>query len=252
MRQRLTVLVLAAASLALAGLAHARGEVTDCTASEAACVLDAAWSAALNLPDEKRQRLAPVFVEFAARAGGPDLMQAWADRLSQPAAGTVQDPAGYPDFGWTSARPVLDSHGVDGLIRFAREKRAPLQYGRSDALLSAGKHLHGERPAEALHLNQALLDLADAASDFEKPELTSAAQELAMYRCDLAMFDRATSTARKPLNLRQAFWRARISGGALDLLERVRAEADSEDTRHVRQVLDGYGAIVQLGYCQAS
>ena len=55
----------------------------------------------------------------------------------------------------------------------------------------------------------------------------------------------------EPDGLRYAFWRARITGGAGALASRVRAEGGREDTRHVREALEGYGAILERGYCPA-
>ena len=220
-----------------------------CAGSEAACVLEAAWAAALVLPQEKQARLKPLIVSMAAQAEGAQLMQLWADKLSVAPVGPAQQMSDYPDFGWNNASEILATSGVDGLIRFAKEKRAPLHYGRSDALLSAGKRMVAERPDAATRLNDALFDLAATASDFEKPDLANAAAELAMHRCDLVRFDRAAAMTLAPNNLRYAFWRARMTGNAGGLASRVRAEADAEDTRHVRQVLDGYRAIVELGYC---
>ncbi len=223
-----------------------------CKEVEAVCVLDAAWGAALILPEKKRARLKPVFVMLAGQAGGPELMQHWADKLSEAPVAAPQEADSYPDFGWKNASKVIGSYGVDGLIRFAREKRAPLHYGRGDALLAAGKRMVPDNPEAAKRLNEALFELAGSASDFEQPDLANAAAELAMYRCDLANFDRAAALTRAPDNLRYAFWRTRMSGDAGALAGRVRAEADDVDTRHVRQVLDGYRAIVELGYCPAA
>ena len=220
-----------------------------CSQSELSCVLEAAWSAALVLPDEKQARIKPLIVTMAARAGDPELMQFWAEKLSEEPVTNTEETDDYPDFGWSNAQKVLGSYGVDGLIKFAREKRAPLHYGRGDILLAAGKRLLEDEPEQAKRLNTALFDLAGTASDFEKPELANAAAELAMHRCDVEHFDRATALTLAPNNMRYAFWRARMTGNSGALAERIRTEADEEDTRHVRQVLDGYRAIVELGYC---
>ncbi len=201
------------------------------------------------LPDEKRARIKPLIVIMAARAGDPDLMQFWAEKLSEHPVTDTEETDDYPDFGWNYAQKVLGTYGVDGLIRFAREKREPLHYGRGDILLAAGKRLLKDEPEQAKRLNTALFDLAGTASDFEKPELANAAAELAMYRCDVERFDRATALTLAPNNMRYAFWRARMTGNGGALADRIRAEADEADTRHVRQVLDGYRAIVELGYC---
>lgn len=222
-----------------------------CNKSELACVLDAAWAAALVLPAEKQNRLKPVFVTVAARGGDPALMQAWANRLGSPPVHNPEDPDDYIDFGWQRADKVLSSYGVEGLIRYARERREPLHVGRGDTLLSAGKHLYRRDLAGAAQINRALLDIQASASDFEAPDLADAAAELAMYRCDLRLFDEAVASLPRPATMRHAFWRGRITGDVSDLLGRVVDQADTSDTRHVRQVLDGYSTIIRLGYCQS-
>lgn len=218
-----------------------------CTDSETACVLEAAWGAALLLPEEKRARLQPLFLEIATRSGDPVIIKHWHDRW--PDARRASSGDDYPDFGWTKAESILAKEGVDGLIAKARAKQAPLHFGRSDILLSAGKRLLAERPGDAARLNAALIDLSASASDFERPELAHAAAELAMVRCDMQTYERAMARVLTSQNLRYAFWRARIKGDLSDLLSRVRNEADETDTRHVRQVLDGYRAISEYGYC---
>ncbi|GAB5459553.1 MAG: hypothetical protein Hens3KO_25830 [Henriciella sp.] len=223
-----------------------------CDESEAACILQAAWGAALVLPEDKKQRLKPAFVELAGQAGGADLQQIWVRKLSILPSELQSTPSDYGDFGWSIAEGVIEADGVDGLIRHARDKRAPLNYGRSDALLSAGKRLYASQELAGEKLNQALFDLAGSASDFERPELLNAAAELAMYRCDLRRFDLAMTRQKGPGNLRYDLWRARMVGGASSLTNRIRDQADSDDTRHVRQVLEGYRAIVELGYCPSA
>ncbi len=230
----------------IAALPAAQAEPA-CKQSEIACVLQAAWGAALVLPEEKQRRLQPLFLELAAHSGDAELLQTWQTRWPD----MTLDAATYPDFGWEKARKIVETEGVDTLIRFAREKRAPLNFGRSDILLSAGKRMIADQPGEAAKLNAALLELAASASDFEQPELANAAAELSMYRCDAAQFDKAMRLARDPRNLRYGFWQARLSGDLDGLLSRVREEADDSDTRHVRRALDGYRAIVELGYCAA-
>ncbi len=72
-----------------------------------------------------------------------------------------------------------------------------------------------------------------------------------MEDCDLAGFDRALPLTLEPEGLRYAFWRARITGEGAALAGRLRREGDGEDSRHVRGALEGYGAILQRGYCPA-
>lgn len=217
-----------------------------CDSSEPACVLEAAWGAALILPEDKQKRLAPLFIEIAALSDDARLTERWAQRLQTKVSHT---PQAYPDFGWTVAEPILNKSGVDGLIRSARDKQGDVSIGRADALLAAGKKLQTSAPDDAAKINQAMLDMTISASSFEKPVLAHAAAELAMVRCDAARFDRALLVTDAPSNLRYAFWRARINGDATKLLNRVRDEATDEDTRHVRQVLSGYRSILELGYC---
>ena len=228
--------------------APAQAQASDCESSESACVLDAAWSAALILPDEKRQRLAPAFLEIALNSGDADLVAHWEKRFEQRAQIAVP----YPDYGWQKADPIIRAQGVDGLIEIANQRQTPLNFGRADALLSAGIQLRNEDPGGALRLNQALLSLARSASDFEKPNLAHAAAELAMARCDMDLLTRAVTLTDAPDNLRYAFWRARISGGSTALLTRVRNIDNDRDTRDVRRVLDGFRATQEFGYCVQS
>lgn len=226
--------------------AHAQTDA--CDTSETACVLNAAWSAALILPDEKRMRLSSAFLEIASLSGDANLLSQWEERFGGP----VASEAPYPDYGWQQAEPILRQSGVDGLIERARNRQAPLSFGRTDALLSAGKRLHADQPEAASKLNEVLLDLSRSASSFERPNLAHAAAELAMARCDASLFAKAVALTDAPRNLRYAFWQARLDGSALDLLDRVRSIDNDADTREVRRVLDGYRAILNLGYCDQS
>ena len=228
--------------------ASVQAQSVDCPKSEAACVLDAAWSASLVLAEEKRDRLMPAFLEIAALSDDSKLLTFWESRFAR----TAEPLAPYPDYGWEKAGPILEQSGVDGLIERARSRQAPLSFGRTDALLSAGKHLRLEQPVAAQKINQTLIDLSASASDFERPILAHAATELAMVRCDMPMFREAIALTDAPQNLRYAFWNARIEGGAIDLLNRVRSIDNDQDTRDVRRVLDGYRAILDFGYCDQS
>ncbi len=218
-----------------------------CQKSEAACILDAAWGAALILPEEKQSRLAPAFLEIASGAGDPEVLTYWETRLGQSAS--VQP--SYPDYGWQKAEPILRDGGVDMLIRVAKDRSEPLNFGRADALLSAGTRLRVDDPAGSRAVNDALLELTRAASAFEKPNLAHAAVELAMARCDRDRFEKALLYTDAPGNLRYAIWRARLQGNVLGLLPRIRAIDTDQDTREVRRVLEGYRAIQTFGYCDA-
>ncbi len=218
-----------------------------CEKSETACLLDAAWSAALVLPEDKRDRLAPQFLELAMLSDEPELLRDWEARFERN-ADTLRP---YPDYGWQTAEPLLRTDGVDGLIARAESRAAPLSFGRADVLLAAGKHFRLSNPRSALRLNQALLSIAKSASKFERPSLAHAAAELAMARCDLPLLEDAIARTDAPNSIRYAFWRARIAGDAMSLLPRVRAIDTDEDTREVRRVLNGYRAILELGYCSS-
>jgi len=239
---------LASGLLALAlGCGAASAQGADCDKSEAACILDAAWSAALVLPEDKLDRLTTAFLETASASGEADLIARWETRLSM----SARPMQSYEDFGWQRAEPLLREGGVERLIQVARNRAEPLNYGRADALLSAGKQLRNEDGAASRALNDALLDLARTASSFEKPSLAHAAAELAMARCDRERFERALLYTDAPGNLRYAIWRARINGNVLSLLGRIRAIDSDQDTREVRRVLEGYRAIQEFGYCDA-
>ena len=237
-------LIAVCTALLLAPLSSA-AQFDQCDQPEAACILDAAWGAALVLPDEKRSLLADAFLEVANLSADPVIIARWETRFERPADRLRT----FPDYGWQTAEPLLNAHGVEGLIDLARQRAAPLSFGRADVLLSAGKHYRQSEPEKAARLNQALLDMMQSASKFEKPSLAHAAAELAMTRCDGDLLARAVALTDAPRNLRYAFWRARVEGNSLSLLSRIRAIDNIEDTRDIRRILDGYRAILELGYC---
>ena len=72
-----------------------------------------------------------------------------------------------------------------------------------------------------------------------------------MVRCDRNRFEKALLYTDAPGNIRYAIWRARLEGGVLSLLSRIRSIDTDEDTREVRRVLEGYRAIQVYGYCGA-
>lgn len=233
------------AVIALGSTASAQSPL--CDKSEAACVLDAAWSAALILPAEKQDRLAGAFLEIASATGDTELVQFWEQRFNREAPGDVH----VSDYGWRQAEPILAERGVEGLIAEVTRPTSSLAIARADVLLAAGKHFAQIDPAAARKIYDALFGLIGRASSFERPSLAHAAAELAMARCDLEGLEAATALTDAPRNIRYAFWRARISGDGLTLLPRVRGLENDQDTRDVRRVLDGYRAILELGYCNA-
>ena len=208
----------------LLGAPQAMAQPFDCDQTEAACVLDAAWSAALLLPEEKRQRLAGAFLEIASLSGDEAVISKWEDRFDQRAS----DVPVYADYGWQVAEPILARGGVSALLSLAEQRADPLNFGRADVLLSAGKRLHLTDEAAAETINAAMLTMMGKASTFEKPNLAHAAAELAMARCDAGRLEQALRSTDAPDNLRYAFWRARIEGDAKTLLSEVRA-IETED-----------------------
>lgn len=256
---RLTLLSILAASfasltIAQADLAEPAGAELPCQQqSELTCVLEASWQAALVLPDEKKARMAQLIYDTAQDLGDTETAEAMATRLNVAAPKRQAGPKpAYPDYGLQIAKPILSARGVSGLISDARNSQSSGLFAPADALLSAAKHLLPDAPDDAAKINAALLELIPTASNFEKPAFAHAAAELAMVRCDLPLFDRAARLTDAPKSLRYSMWRARMTGDALSLLDRIRSDADEEDTRHVRQVLDGYREIATRGYCPAS
>ena len=217
----------------------------ECDQSETACVLDAAWSAALILEEDKRLRLASAFLEIAALSGKIEIIEKWESRFDR----QVDDAPIYPDYGWQVAEPILTAEGVDALLSLAKRRADPLNFGRADVLLSAGTRFQSTAPKTALKINQAMLEMMATASSFEKPNLAHAAAELAMVRCDAELLQDALRSTDAPDNLRYAFWRARISGEVMPILSEVRGIKNEDDTREIRRVLDGYRAILEHGYC---
>lgn len=221
---------------------------TECNETEQACMLSAIWGAALSLPEDKRTRVKPAMMEAAARSGDEALIAVWSQRLEA----VIEPPSDEDaaDFGWRQARDLLEAGGIKELISTARARRAPLAYGRADALLAAGKRFTDTAPDKAKRLNDELMSLARTASDFEKNTLAHAAAELAMYRCDRQTLMTAKAMTQTPDNLRYKLWLARLDGDALALRRAITDDADTEDTRHVRQALDGYRPIQERGYCR--
>lgn len=223
-------------------------QAAQCDGSDTTCVMEAAWSAALILPPEKQANLAPAFLELAHLSEDTELIVFWENRFGQ----SVGSLPNYPDYGWQIAEPLIGTVGVEGLIDAATRRVPPLNFGRADALLSSGRHFLHSDPDSARKLNEALFRLTKTASKFERPSLAHAAAELAMMRCDSDGFERAIAQTDAPRNLRYAFWRGRISGQILDLLDEVRGIENDRDTREVRRVLDGYRAILEHGYCASA
>lgn len=222
-------------------------DAANCEPVGAACIFEAAWGAALLLPEDKQERLIPVFLETVALTEDANLLSKWQSRHR---VAKYSPPAeSYPDYGWQIAEPIVAEYGIAGLIDRSEKRAPPLHFGRSDALHSAGLHYLLSRPDSAARLNTALIELIADASDFEKPSLASAAAHLAVRRCDRTTFETAIQHVDAADSLQYAFWRARFDQDLTALPTRIRDDAIDDDTRHVRQVLDGYRLILEHGFC---
>jgi hypothetical protein len=217
---------------------------------ETDCMFEAIWTAAEALPAEKQARIKPLFLETVARAADKGLIQRWEARLGTPA----RLPSAPVDYTMSQAKAVVAEHGWTGFEQLARSGAAPFNIGRPE-IMAAGVRLAGDE-ATKRRLTNAMFDLAHTKTtrggmgdDFEKGDFGHALAELSMQRCDLAGFDRAVALTAVPDSLRYAMWRGRITGRSGLLAGRIIAEADGDDTRHVRNALEGYAPVVALGPC---
>ena len=219
-------------------------------AEETACMLDAIWSAASVLPSDKQTRLARPFLEVVSMSRDVALKRAWRSRLAVPEPRQTTD----TPYATEKARMALAEGDWDAFLRDARSGGRPFNIGRPE-IMAAGARL---APNETVRRRviETMYELAgprQRASGldraFEQADFGYALAELAMEACDLAEFDRAVALTADPDSLRYELWRHRITGNAGVLASRIRREADADDTHHVRTALEGYGAILQRGYC---
>lgn len=240
--------------LGLAGLVSgpvdARAPLTCGTSNSGDCVLEAIWNAASILPSEKRDRLVEPFLETVALSGDADLVYTWRQRLkAAPPAPLEETP-----YARQKARLAIASGDWDRFLSDARSGRPPFNIGRPE-IMAEGARLARDRGTRQRVID-AMFDLAGPPQtakgldrSFEQADFGHVLAELAMEACDLAGFDRAVALTAEPDSLRHALWRSRITGDAEPLAARILAEADAEDTRHVRSALDGYAPILERGYC---
>ena len=219
---------------------------------EKSCMVQAIWEAAAGFPADKRSRLVPIFLNTVALSGDTALLADWEGRLGSEAA----LPPEYPDYVRERAEAELREADWNRFLQRAQAGLPPFNIGRPE-LMAAGARLAPDT-ATRRRVMEAMFALAGPPQpgarpleNFERGDFGHVLSELAMETCDLAAFDRAVQLTAQPEGLRYAFWRARITGGAGALASRVRAESGGEDTRHVREALEGYGAILELGYCPA-
>ena len=219
---------------------------------EKRCMIQAIWEAAAGFPADKRDRLKPIFLNTVALSGDAALLADWEGRLGGEAAPEPE----YPDYVRERAEAELREADWNHFLQQAQAGLPPFNIGRPE-LMAAGARLAPD-VATRQRVIEAMFALAGPPQpgarpleNFERGDFGHVLSELAMENCNLAAFDRAVQLTVEPDGLRYAFWRARITGSAAALAARVRTESDRQDTRHVREALEGYGAILQRGYCPA-
>ncbi len=239
--------------MAFGPLAGASAQGAACPANnEAACMLEAAWTAAEALPEKKQTRLKPLFAPLALKLTDPKARAVWDARLGE----TGIDVAGT-DYVRQTAETAIREYGWETFLQRARDGLAPLHMGRPE-IMGAAIDLAPDTKQRA-RLIEMMFSLAGtpdsrkisgiSVNAFERADFGHVLAERMMRDCRLAEFDRALALTAAPESLRYALWRARITGGAGVLAPDIRAGDGTDDTSHVRQALEGYGAILSLGYC---
>ena len=221
-------------------------------AGEAACMLDAAWTAALLLPHEKLERVKPVFAPLVLKLADPAARAHWNQRIGDTGVDLPER-----DYVRQTADTAIREYGWDGFLDRARSGAAPLHMGRPE-IMAAAIDLAPDATKRA-QLIDLMFSLAGPSKpgriggfsddDFERSDFGHALTERMMRDCRLSEFDRAVALTNAPDALRYKLWRARITGGAGALASEIRGGDGTDDTRHVRQALEGYGPILTLGYC---
>jgi hypothetical protein len=220
--------------------------------TEAACMLDAAWTAAEALPEKKIERLKPLFAPLALQLTDPKARAVWDARLDD----TAIDVAGT-DYVRCTAQTAIQEYGWEAFLQRAERGDPPLHMGRPE-IMGAAIDLAPDAKQRA-RIIEMMFSLAGqpetrrisgiSVNAFERADFGHVLAERMMRDCKLADFDRAVALTSAPGALRYRLWRARITGGAGALAGDIRAGDGTDDTSHVRQALEGYGAILSLGYC---
>ena len=239
-------------------LGFAQGQMSGAEAcpvqGEADCMLEAIWTAAQQLGPEKFDRLKPVFAETIARGADPALRARWQARL-----GNVRAPeTTQVNFARQTAEAAIAEHGWEGFFQRARLGQPPLNMARPE-IMDAAIDL-SPNAMERGRLIDMMFDLSGAPmpgtsgrispDPFERQTFAHVLAERMMRDCRSSRFDLARIWTAAPDTIRYDLWQARIEGGAGQLAGAVRRGDGTDDTRHVRQALEGYGAILALGYCQ--
>lgn len=220
-------------------------------ARETPCMLEAIWSAAEQLPEKKQDRVKPLFAPLALKLTDPKAKAVWQRRL-----GDVALDVEGTDYVRLTAETAVREYGWEGFLGRARDGLAPLHMGRPEIMGAAIEFApDAKQRARIIEMMFSLAGSADSrtisgisVNAFERADFGHVLAERMMRSCDLKAFDRAVALTAAPESLRYALWRARITGGAGALADDIRA-GSSEDTSHVRQALEGYGAVMALGYC---
>ncbi len=84
---------------------------------------------------------------------------------------------------------------------------------------------------------------------FERAAFGHVLAEQMMRDCNGPLFDRAAALMPVSDSIRIRFWSARIRGNAGQLAGAVRRGDGRADTAFVRQAIEGYRVILELGYC---
>lgn len=212
-------------------------------------VLEEIWQASFLLPEDKRARLTRPMLETVTASGDAALLKDWETRLG------ARAPAGPDTYYQSMAQPGFDLLEAEGESRFVRRVRSgapPFNIGRPQILSAMAIETQDAALADRIMTEMnALVHGSAGDGSFERDMLAHGLTEAAMRRCDLERFDRARSRTQDPDGLRYMFWRARITGDLSYVTPRISAEAECDDTRFVRQALEGYRAILEQGYCSA-
>ncbi|MFN7165134.1 MAG: hypothetical protein ACK4P2_09990, partial [Hyphomonas sp.] len=108
--------------MAIGPMASAGAQGAACSAkAEAACMLEAAWTAAQALPQKKSERLKPLFAPLALQLTDPAARAVWDARLGE----TAIEIAGT-DYVRRTAETAIGEHGWETFLRRARDGAAPL------------------------------------------------------------------------------------------------------------------------------
>ncbi len=215
-------------------------------------ILEAIWQASQSLAPGKQVRLKPSFSHvIALLAEGPD-RRGWMERIGLTEADLQRALHEGSDYALGKSRTVLAEAGQSGFIQQARLRSDAFNIGRPEMLTAMALDTGDEAFSHQLvELMRTLAQTDASAAGYERADLAHGLTQIAMRKCDLALFDYALPMTGGPESIRYALWRARITGSAGLLAERIRTEtADGDgDTRPVRQALEGYEAILEFGYC---